>query len=89
MANRTNELIEMGNSGIISQIEKKLRNVEENVQKYYVRMNQLEIKSSNTLLDVQNQNNRFTKKVEEVTDRWMTALGKEEKVRVQLKAFNE
>jgi hypothetical protein len=47
----------------------------------------LDIKSTNTLLEVQSSNERFSRKVEEVTDRWMSAMGKEEKVRVQLKTF--
>ena len=38
-------------------------------------MNQLDIKANNTLIEVQGTNERFAKKVEEVTDRWMTAMG--------------
>lgn len=63
--------------------------LDESTQKYNKRMTQLDIKVTNTLLDVQTANERFAKKVEEVTDRWMSAMGKEAKVSSSLKAFNE
>ena len=85
----TAEQIDLGKRENMAKIDQRVAKLDESTQKYYKRMSQLDIKATNTLLDVQGTNERFAKKVEEVTDRWMSAMGKEEKVRISLKAFNE
>lgn len=82
MKSVTHDLIESGKRENMIKIDSKVSKFDDNVQKYYKRMNQLDIKATNTLMDVQNSNERFQKKIEEVTDRWMSAMGKEEKVRI-------
>jgi len=86
---RSSEMIEQGQRDTVAGIERKLVKLNDDVHGYYARITQLDSQAKNALLDVENTNNRFSKKVDEVTDRWMVAVGKEAKVRVQLKQFGD
>ena len=76
------DMLEDGKKDTMNTMDKKIAYLDAEVKKYYQRMNRLDNKATNTLLEVQSTNERFAKKVEEVTDRWLSAMGKEEKVRV-------
>jgi len=88
MVIRSQEMIDSSKKDIKNTIDNRIAKVDCDMQSYYKRFINLDIKTTNTCLEVQNNNEHFAKKVEEVTDRWMTAMGKEEKVRIQLKQFN-
>lgn len=89
MVIRSQEMIETSKKDIKNTIENRVASIDAEMQGYYKRFLSLDIKANNACLEVQNNNEQFSKKCEQITDRWMTAMGKEEKVRFQLKSFGD
>jgi hypothetical protein len=89
MVIRSQEMIEVSKKDIRNTIDNRVSKVDLDMQGYYKRIINLDIKATNACLEVQKNNETFSKKCEDITDRWMTAMVKEEKVRVTLKGFNE